>query len=503
MLRTLFTSARSVHPVRHLLASVLVAVICALVVAGPTARGAPARAETQSLNMGAALRWHGWVQTDLKFSEFFSGNHTIMAHFMPQYTRAYRAPILGVRRGCSMLPCPPQGPSFSLGQADYQEKTSGKKKLVLEIGSVKRTYRAPGMGPGGTWQHIALRRGPAANGNVEFRLYLNGKLLCADPAIYASCNLKVPSPSLPVGTLQIGRTSSSGASLPAGKQQFYGFIDDVAVFKKVVPADQIAELADSVLHPRLTGEETGLYAGWTFDDATPNGDPLPAFLARPVTYASGAYKWPFLSQHRDSSFDADNLPLARAELAMDLPFPTGQAWKIIQGWSANGSHVGVGAFSLDANYQNDSPATKGKKVYASAAGTVAHSMDICPYPSTIPACQKKGKPGNPNLIQIRVAPGVVTSYRHLGEGSVRAAFDVPFMSNGMPVAKRQYIAKVGDHPNGAHLHFGVRDTANNQAGPWVSFPVVYRNYEVWNPVTGTWSFVNFGVPKDDQVVRVP
>jgi murein DD-endopeptidase MepM/ murein hydrolase activator NlpD len=502
MLRTVFTSARSDRPVRHILAIVLVVVIGALVAAGPSARGAPARAESQSLNMGAALRWHGWVQTDLKFSEFFSGNHTIMARFMPQYTRAYRAPILGVRRGCSLLPCPPQGPSFSLGQGDYQEKTSKKKKLVLELGGVTRTYRAPDMGPGGTWQHIALRRGPAAGGKVEFRLYLNGKLLCADPAIYATCTLKLQSPSLPIGTLQLGRTAASGASLPASKQQFYGLIDDVAVFKKVVPADQIAELADRVMHPRLTGGEADLYAGWTFDDATPTGAPLPAFLARPVTYASGAYKWPFLSQQRDNNFDDDYLPLARTELAMDLPFPTGQAWKITQGWSDTGSHYGIGAFSFDAVYQDG--ATKGQKVYASAAGTVAHAVDICPFPSTIPACQKNGKPGNPNVLQVRIAPGVVTSYRHLGEGSVRAAFGVPFITFGMPVATRAYIAKVGDHPNGAHLHFGVRDTADNQSWlSWVSFPVVYRNYEVWNDANGTWDFLNFGVPKKGQVVRVP
>ena len=503
MLRSILTSVRSGFPVRHFLAIVLVVVVGGLLAVGPSARDAPARAESQSLNMGAGLRWHGWVQTDLTFSEFFSGNFTIMARFMPQYTRAYRAPILGVRRGCSTLPCSPQGPIFSLGQGDYQEKTGGKKKLVLEIGGVTRTYRAPILGPGGTWQHIALRRGPAAGGKVEFRLYLNGKLLCADPAIYSSCNLKLNSPSLPIGTLQLGRTAASGASLPASKQQYYGFIDDVAVFKKVVPADQIAELADWVMHPRLTGGEVALYAGWTFDDATPSGDPLPASLARPVTYASGAYKWPFLSQNRDSNFDNDHLPLARAELAMDLPFPRGQAWKIIQGMSDNGSHVGVGAFSFDANFENNSAATLGKKVYASAAGINVHAMDICPYPSTIPACQKNGKPGNPNLFQVRVAPGVVTSYRHLGEGSVRAAFNVPAMSFGMPVAKRQYIAKVGDHPNGSHLHFGVRDTATSEAGPWVSFPVVYRNYELWNPATGTWSFVNLGVPKDEQVVRVP
>jgi hypothetical protein len=157
----------------------IVSAACAvLALAAPTAG---AKQTNVSLNMGAALRWHGWVQTDLDFSEFFAGNHTIMARFMPQFTRAYRGPILGVGHVCKSLACP-TSPSFSLGQGDYQEKSKGKSKLVLELGGVTRTYLTPNMAPG-TWQHIALRRGPTIDGKVPFRLYLNGKQLCADPTL--------------------------------------------------------------------------------------------------------------------------------------------------------------------------------------------------------------------------------------------------------------------------------------------------------------------------------
>src|SRR4051812_29546369 len=47
-------------------------------------------------NLCAAFGWRGYVDTDLKFSEFFSRNHTIAARFMIQYPRSYQAPILSL-----------------------------------------------------------------------------------------------------------------------------------------------------------------------------------------------------------------------------------------------------------------------------------------------------------------------------------------------------------------------------------------------------------------------
>src|SRR5262249_17391999 len=65
-----------------------------------------------------ALRWHGYMETDVGFSSFFDGNSTLMARFMPQYTRAYRGPILGsAPRRCICS----AGTTFELGMGDYQE----------------------------------------------------------------------------------------------------------------------------------------------------------------------------------------------------------------------------------------------------------------------------------------------------------------------------------------------------------------------------------------------
>jgi hypothetical protein len=354
--------ARELRPTRRRPVLWIAALVC--MVAG-LSFAAPARA--QSLNMGAGLRWHGWVQTDVKFSEFFGSNFTVMARFMPQYTRSYRGPILGVGRTCVVLPCKP-GPRFALGQSDFK-KAGDVPRLVLEIGNVTRTYLAPGLVPG-TWQHIALRREKARAGAV-FRVFLNGTQLCADPGAYSTCNLTLAAPALPVGTLRLGRTWSSNGGIAATRQQFYGLLDDVAVFDSALPPGQIAALANATLHPRLLGWEPGLYAGWTFDAQTPTGDPLPASLARPITYEGGAYLWPFLSQTRDSEFDDDYLPVAREDLVMDLPFPQGQAWKVTQGYSSTASHYGASAFSRSptAGRRSASPSTRRPRARSSLRTT--------------------------------------------------------------------------------------------------------------------------------------
>jgi murein DD-endopeptidase MepM/ murein hydrolase activator NlpD len=455
---------------------------------------APARA--QSLNMGAGLRWHGWVQTDVKFSEFFGSNFTVMARFMPQYTRSYRGPILGVGRTCVVLPCKP-GPRFALGQSDFK-KAGDVPRLVLEIGNVTRTYLAPGLVPG-TWQHIALRREKARAGAV-FRLFLNGTQLCADPGAYSTCNLTLAAPALPVGTLRLGRTWSSNGGIAATRQQFYGLLDDVAVFDSALPPGQIAALANATLHPRLLGWEPGLYAGWTFDAQTPTGDPLPASLARPITYEGGAYLWPFLSQTRDSEFDDDYLPVAREDLVMDLPFPQGQAWKVTQGYSSTASHYGASAFSIDAVANGGK--TVGKPVYASTSGKVVFADDTWGDLSKL--CKKGSSTSNCNLLQVLRKTGVVLSYRHLHKGSIHAALGAHPL--GATVTGRQKVGTVGDHPNGGHLHFGVTTNWKGQVadtGLTVSYPVVYREYEVFNPLTSAWELVHFGVPGTGQIVRVP
>ena len=49
-----------------------------------------------NLNFAAAVRWNGFVDTDLAFSQFITGDHTVTFRFMPQYTMVGEAPVLSI-----------------------------------------------------------------------------------------------------------------------------------------------------------------------------------------------------------------------------------------------------------------------------------------------------------------------------------------------------------------------------------------------------------------------
>jgi murein DD-endopeptidase MepM/ murein hydrolase activator NlpD len=185
---------------------------------------------------------------------------------------------------------------------------------------------------------------------------------------------------------------------------------------------------------------------------------------------------------------------------MDLPFPQGQAWKVTQGYSSTASHYGASAFSIDAVANGGK--TVGKPVYASTSGKVVFADDTWGDLSKL--CKKGSSTSNCNLLQVLQKTGVVLSYRHLHKGSIHAALGAHPL--GATVTGRQKVGTVGDHPNGGHLHFGVTTNWKGQVadtGLTVSYPVVYREYEVFNPLTSAWELVHFGVPSTGQIVRVP
>ena len=60
----------------------------------------------------------GQIDTDLKFSEFFAGAHTISAWVMPEFTYNDKGPIFGVNGSGT----------FVVGQGDYRTGNGGYKK---------------------------------------------------------------------------------------------------------------------------------------------------------------------------------------------------------------------------------------------------------------------------------------------------------------------------------------------------------------------------------------
>src|SRR5262249_52028014 len=101
--------------------------------------------------MPMALRWLGYADLSVKFSDCFQRNFTLTARFMPQYGHTYRGPILPSGDG-----------SFLVGQGNYREDTkkdvqAKADKLVLVVGGQARTYLLPQGDWQQRWYHLAVR----------------------------------------------------------------------------------------------------------------------------------------------------------------------------------------------------------------------------------------------------------------------------------------------------------------------------------------------------------
>ena len=414
-------------------------------------------------NCTAAFAWRGSADTDLQFSEFVNGDHTIMARFMLQYPNGYQGPMLSVK-GTG---------TYMIGQGDYRFDTDAPK-LEINIGGSRASYIVPELLQlfgfpdslkAGQWEHLALVRG----GNT-LELYLNGYHLCADPNVYSFCDLSVTATGMPSGTLRLGRAASGD------DQQFYGFLDDVAVFKRALSEAEIKNIDANV--KRLTGSESGLYAGYTFDDATPSGGALPATLSRPVKFSgvpmikgNPAFKQP-VSQTRDSYADAKRLPVPVQQTAMQLPFSVGQVWHVMQGWGGTISHNGYAVFSWDFFRPGGDAMTCGTPFYSVGSGVVDWASD------------QKG-------ILITLAPSEKMGYLHHKAGTLDIVGNAPILVG-------QHLADTGGNQDkgttNCHLHVSASDDGGTL------FPVAFSDYEEsWDNVQ--WSHVSRGVPQESQFVK--
>ncbi len=222
--------------------------------------------------MALSLTWGGRADTNIAFSEFFAGNHTVAARFMMQFVNAYDGPMLAVHGSGA----------YFIGNGNGRD---GNNKLSVRIGTevldvaIAASFQE-------SWHHIAVVRSGAA-----FTVYIDG----TDKG-----TLPVASSSTPSGTIRLGRSDEI-------HQQFYGFLDDVAVFTAALTAAQVAALATATT---LTGNEAHLLAGFVFGDGP--SAPLPATLKRPLTYVPGAHNVT-VSANRQNAADRALLPLSLVE----------------------------------------------------------------------------------------------------------------------------------------------------------------------------------------------
>lgn len=427
----------------------------------------------------AAFAWGGYVDTDIQFGSFFNGDHTVSAWFMQQYPNAYGGPVLTVNGSGS----------YFVGQGGFRGGAARGPKLYVQVGPTALYFLGkPSELAAGKWNHIAVVRRMSAP--KVFEVYLNGRRLKDDTK---GGDLVVPSSTgFPNGTLRLGRQTG-------GNSQFYGLVDDVAVFTSALSAAKIKELAGA---KALAGTEPGLSAGLTFDV----GYTQPAALAHAATFGNlvkgevSARLVMVSGSH--SGADAQRLLAPVHQARMHLPFAGGQEWTVLQPFDnpdPAGSHNDYAAFCWDfvrANIGDPLSTTCGAPLYLTAAGTVTQACDKGDGCATPAEVAKTGPLlDGRNVLYVQLAPGEVAGHQHLKTGSITEAL------GANPVGKKlkqgQWVARAGTRgEHNCHLHFGL----TNQT---VTLPAALSDYELWNASAKKWVPVESGMPLPGQVFRRP
>jgi len=196
------------------------------------------------------------------------------------------------------------------------------------------------------------------------------------------------------------------------------------------------------------------------------------------------------------------------DLTVDLPFPPGQAWYIIQANAVTktDSHQGPWAYCWDFMLAGKPQAQSNGALFVAAAdGPILYADQ---------ENRSVGPSGETNVIVQRWGAGRYASYLHIRTGSYTRHFGASagallpqaMPSPRWPIAKSgTVLAEVGDvgAPVGAfHLHFCVTTKPDRpQFAPFESVPVAFRNYSFSANEGRSWSFAPAGVPRQGQWVR--
>jgi hypothetical protein len=196
------------------------------------------------------------------------------------------------------------------------------------------------------------------------------------------------------------------------------------------------------------------------------------------------------------------------DLTVDLPFPPGQAWYVIQANAVtkSDSHQGPWAYCWDFMLAGKPQAQSNGALFVAAADG--------PILQTDQENKSVGPSGATNVIVQRWGAGRYASYLHIGTGSYTRHFGASagsllpqaMPSSRWPIAKSgAVLAEVGDvgAPVGAfHLHFCVTSKPDRpQFAPFESVPVAFRNYSFSSNEGRSWSFVAASVPRQGQWLR--
>jgi murein DD-endopeptidase MepM/ murein hydrolase activator NlpD len=399
--------------------------------------------------MALACTWGGYAQSDVEFSKFFGGNHTISIRFLMQYPLAYAGAFFSVH-GAGR---------YFVGQGDFD---SGKTNLLIMIGSEFMNIPVSGDG----WHHIALVR----TGN-QMEVFIDGLGHGAFP---------VPTNHLPVGTLRFG----SGFARPGGiGGQFYGLLDDFALFKTDLSAERIKSLAGP---KRLTDDESlrddeSFLVGYVFRNVRSTS--LLPRLRRQLDIKSPA-TFVEVSDVRNPTLDLLKVPLP-LNSPMHLPFARGEVWRVGQGYQGLKSHHGYAAFCWDIVRDGAIGGSDGEMIYSASSGKVRDTEEG--FTNPVP------NPGDTNFVSVRNDDDLCCDYLHIKTDSA-------LVSPGDIVNVGTRLALVGDiGVEGPHLHMAVSN--GNPSSTFFTMPAAFSNYEA--EIDGDWKLIIRGIPQSNQRVRRP
>ncbi len=435
--------------------------------------------------------WFGYggsLDTDIDIDDFAHDDFTISVWVQPQYEFGGRGPILA-ENGSGRL---------TIGQGDYY---NGRYVLgqtaadpMLRIGFANRTalFEVPEFA-GDNWTHLTVVRS-----NDRISVFVNGgarPVFQRSPSDPSTLDIDTTSTRQPHGTLRVGRRTDGAPDTDAG--QFYGFVDDVGIFREALSPAAIATLA---VTNRLQGDEAGLWRGIGMDQARESTD-LPPSLRTQLTAHSATRQYAVSGLRLQGDANIWDNPFHLYSVfpePIQLPFAIGEEWLVTQGMNNSiSSHNGGTAFaSMDFERTGGGACTDGQ-VYTTAPGYVR---------SYIQSDDPPAGTNEANFLHYRVSSDLGFTYMHFGfQGMVSEISggvphpDYPTWSTylrtrGVQMDQGENLGHLGD--GGCHLHIGAWES---DLGDRIPYP--FADFEASVDLGNTWFPVLRGIPRVGMLVR--
>jgi concanavalin A-like lectin/glucanase superfamily protein len=475
----------------------------------------------------------GFVDTDFQLSRIDGKPHSISFRFMMKYPNSNYNDIIGESGNGIYRVAKVGSPSGGCNDATRLSFNAGSSG-----GDYKRQDIIGGFA-GSTWYSIAV----VVDASLRVKIYVDGVAAGKQGGGQQQLAATTPTSHWATGVLRFGQRNNA----PSPHEQFYGLLDDVAVWDHGLTEPEVKAL---FVNPKSKGSEKGLMAAWNFDVLAKTASP-DKILNRPLVLHDSPNA---VRQVQPGAVVANHVNYVTQ---LSLPVQNGD-WFVAQGSDSNcGSHRGYASFcidivrlddlkdGMDKTFDNATSVTRGQPVVAAADGKVVFIRDTtpddpkdqmvkdctpCVGTPTLLAGVRGGCEYLVNEVILEHAPNEFTHYVHLKPGSVPADIKKKLVS-GKPIPRGEKIGEVGRSGSGNqgnHLHFAFawvpelpgnvganpgKDTAVTTGSKCGYMPAVpnfisietrpfqLSNYWVFRESAGEFRKVALGTPRLHEVIR--